>query len=102
MRQLEAMIRLGEARARVDLEPIISVKHVMEVSLALAIRESATLTLTLTLTLTPKPTLRCLQEGSLYEPLPRSSFVATLDATEALLGRHGGMHMPPIRGCNPM
>ena len=46
--------------------------------------------------------LFCPEEGSLYEPLPRSSFVATLDATEALLGRHGGMHMPPIRGCNPM
>ena len=34
--------------------------------------------------------LFCPEEGSLYEPLPRSNFVATLDATEALLGRHGG------------
>ena len=30
VRQLEAMIRLGEARARVDLEQVISVKHVVE------------------------------------------------------------------------
>jgi len=30
VRQLEAMIRLGEARARVDLESVISVRHVME------------------------------------------------------------------------
>ena len=30
VRQLEAMIRLGEARARVDLEPVISVRHVVE------------------------------------------------------------------------
>lgn len=30
VRQLEAMVRLGEARARVDLEAVISVRHVQE------------------------------------------------------------------------
>ncbi len=30
VRQLEAMIRLGEARARVDLDSVIGVKHVVE------------------------------------------------------------------------
>jgi len=34
--------------------------------------------------------LFCAEEGSLYDPLPRATFVATLDATEELLGRHGG------------
>ena len=34
--------------------------------------------------------LFCAEEGSLYDPLPRATFVATLDAAEELLGRHGG------------
>ena len=45
--------------------------------------------------------LFCPEEGSQYDPLPRSSFVATLDATEALLGRHvrhaRGWYAYPVR-----